>query len=400
MPRVTDLAHSEFDGKLTVFKRAGSPFYNARVYVPGARKYVSKTTKTADLHQAIEFGRKLYMKISIKIDEGIPVIEMRVGRAVDLYMNECEMLVKRGAFSESVYSKNRKNVRNYVKPYFKDRALSSIAHSEEEAYFLWRLKNSKSGAEKMPAKSTIQGEITLINAVIEYAEGRGHIKRGFVPPLSAPKAVKAASHGKRAFFSARELETIFSGLVGWAADARTTKERTSREILQYLVPIMYYSGMRTNDIELLRWKDVKLYKKDGVDYVELYLRGKVNPNWIVAQPESHKFLLILKLLKDGCNDNDTVDGDDFVFWDCNKQFPLFEQSFRNFLKKNKFFADSDGNTRSLYSLRHSHAINRLEAGVPMDRLALNMRTSISMIEEHYGQVRNRAFSAVLTKRHE
>lgn len=397
MPRVTDLAHSEFDGKLTVFKRAGSPFYNVRVYVPGTRKYVARSAKTADLHQAIEFGRKLYMKISVKLDEGIPVIEMRVGKAADLYLAECEILVGRGAFSASVHTKNRKNVRNYVKIYFKDRSLSSIGHSEEEAYFLWRLSNSKSGASKLPAKSTISGEIGLINAIVEWAESKGHIKRGFVPKLSMPRAMKKVDHGKRAFFTQRELDTVFSGLVGWAADARTKKEKSAREILQYLVPIMFYSGMRTNDIELLRWRDVNLYQIDGVDYAELYLRGKVDPKWIVAQPECHKYFLALKWLKEPLDGGAKLNPDDFVFWDRNREFPLFEQSFRNFLKKNKLWNDADGRPRSLYSLRHSHAINRLEAGVPIDRLALNMRTSVAMVEQHYGQVKNRQFSAVLTR---
>lgn len=401
MPKVViqEGAQYEFhDGKLTIFRRLGSPFWQARIYVPGERRYLFRSLKTEDLHKAIAAAEMIFMRTMVKLDEGIPVMEMRVAKAADLYLKYSAELLDSDAFSASVHAKNIKNARNYIKPYFKDRSFSSINHGEEQIYFKWRLANAKNGTGK-PAKSTLRGEITLINAIIEWAETNRHIKYGVAPKLGMPREMRNTPHGKRAYFEFEEMKAMFGLLNEWSLVASTEKERQSRDILRLLVPIMFYSGMRTNDIELLRVRDIKLYDHEGEKHVELYLRGKestkVPPRWIVAQPECHRYLVERFLAISPLSGK--PDPELLIFSKNDGSFPLFEQGFRNFLKKHKLWNDSDGKPRSLYSLRHGHAIERLLAGVPIERLATNMRTSVQAIESHYGQVRNRSFTTVLTK---
>ena len=49
--------------------------------------------------------------------------------------------------------------------------------------------------------------------------------------------------------------------------------------------------------------------------------------------------------------------------------------------------DTNGNKRSIYSLRHTYATLRLENGTNVYWLKQNMGTSVTMIERHYGQTR-------------
>ena len=49
--------------------------------------------------------------------------------------------------------------------------------------------------------------------------------------------------------------------------------------------------------------------------------------------------------------------------------------------------DRDGKARSLYSLRHYYATQRILEGVSFGQLANQMGTSVSMIERHYSHLK-------------
>ena len=60
--------------------------------------------------------------------------------------------------------------------------------------------------------------------------------------------------------------------------------------------------------------------------------------------------------------------------------------------------DKNGNNRTLYSLRHTYATMRINE-VPIYQLAVNMGTSVEMIEDYYShaKVRDKEFASSMTK---
>jgi len=72
-------------------------------------------------------------------------------------------------------------------------------------------------------------------------------------------------------------------------------------------------------------------------------------------------------------------------------------SFKNFLKEIGKLENERGKVRTLYSLRHTYATLRLEAGVEVYNLAKNMGTSVQQIEWHYGHVNTKKIVGDLTK---
>jgi integrase len=93
-----------------------------------------------------------------------------------------------------------------------------------------------------------------------------------------------------------------------------------------------------------------------------------------------------------------IDPNSLVF--CHKdgsEIGTFKKSFAALMKKAGVERDSQGNLRSLYSLRHTYATFRLQNGVQVYTLAKNMGTSVAMIEQYYGHTTNLTSAAELTK---
>lgn len=61
---------------------------------------------------------------------------------------------------------------------------------------------------------------------------------------------------------------------------------------------------------------------------------------------------------------------------------LFKKSFLALLKMAGVTHSADGRMRTPYSLRHTYATERLNAGVQEYHLAKNMGTSVAMLEKH------------------
>ncbi|MBK3774752.1 tyrosine-type recombinase/integrase [Azospirillum brasilense] len=382
---------------LMIWRDAKSPFWQMRAYVPGTRRYVRQSLKTADEHKAIVEARKRWMRVQVRMEDNLPIFELRIEKACDLWIKHAEKLEEKGEFRPAVLYFARGTIKRYLKAYFGTRPLSSIDHGESDRYWRWRIENGKQG--KSPRKVTLSMELTVINQIIEWAEIQGHVKRALIPRLKLPKPLAKRKQERRAAFSAHEMDTLFAMLKLWQGQGYKHTHRMTRMVLYYAVRLVYLSGMRTNDLPLLRWRDVRetWSERDQHWYVELYLRGKVEPGWVVALPDARKYLLEWREL------SPCTDPDDLVFsFERDKEgrskFPGLESSFRLFLKENNLWKDADGEQRSLYSLRHTYATEALKHGVPIEDLARNMRTSVSMIVEHYGHVTNLEKAKVLTQR--
>jgi len=80
------------------------------------------------------------------------------------------------------------------------------------------------------------------------------------------------------------------------------------------------------------------------------------------------------------------------------------KTFQSILKKIPYndrvdglLYDSDGKRRSLYSLRHVYATQRLKRGVTVYDLSLNMGTRVTNIEKHYSHLLTTERSAQITQ---
>jgi len=74
------------------------------------------------------------------------------------------------------------------------------------------------------------------------------------------------------------------------------------------------------------------------------------------------------------------------FTDLNKTFKTILMKIPYDDRKDGMLNDADGKRRSLYSLRHVYASMRLNRGVSIYDLSLNMGTCVLNIEKHYSHL--------------
>lgn len=74
-----------------------------------------------------------------------------------------------------------------------------------------------------------------------------------------------------------------------------------------------------------------------------------------------------------------------------------KRSFESLLKFAGISAQRDGGTRTLYSLRHFYATQRLSHETSPFLLAKQMGTSVEMLEKFYGQTVTSSLAAEVSK---
>ena len=84
-----------------------------------------------------------------------------------------------------------------------------------------------------------------------------------------------------------------------------------------------------------------------------------------------------------------LEQDDFIFRLPDGEWPKdLPGAFERALTRSKLLLDGAGDKRSLYSLRHTYATNALVSGqASIHEIALNMGTSVYMIERHYSHLK-------------
>ena len=100
---------------------------------------------------------------------------------------------------------------------------------------------------------------------------------------------------------------------------------------------------------------------------------------------------------------------DLIFYNENKKGEIstvdLSVSFKNFLRRCNYQGreeglrlSHEGKARTLYSLRHFYAVQRLKQSVDVYQLATNMGTGVTQIRNHYGRhISGDAFIKELTK---
>ncbi|MGJ0510522.1 MAG: tyrosine-type recombinase/integrase [Methylocystis sp.] len=385
----TELDSRSFrDGQIYLYRRADykKPTWFCRVKVPGAKGYISQSTKTTDEHAAYKVADDLFLSCLARVASGQDIASKRVSVAIKEYVREASLLGE-PSFSRKLQLQFLKRTDSF----FGTMSLKDVTTATLLDLNLWLHQRSRNGRL---SPTSIKRYSMDLKQFLGWCVERSYIDR--IPTFPKIKS----ENNRRPHFDRNDWAKLTGHLCAftnghpWVARDRT--------MLANYVLILAETGIRVGEARQLKWRDVRELptsrQSDRPADVVLYVTGKTGPREVVAATADVKtyFRRIFELRSEELERAPSAD--DFIF--CNRDgspIASFKKSFAALLKSAGVETDSHGNKRTIYSLRHTYATFRLEEGVHQFILARNMGTSVEMLEKHYGHTSNVASAEELTK---
>jgi len=385
---VTPIAN--YPSKLRIFLTNASRYWQVRCYLKGKTytQSLKTTSKQAAISQAKQFFHiktaELYAdKIVVRSDRKIKFADLIPAVVVGL-----QARVKRGEFAAANIPIFLNRMHNSILPYFGTMTMEQITYRHLND-FMEQMSNRDLSA------TTVHQHMVAIRKVFAHAHGNNIIK-------STPKfpVIKVADKPRGSFSLTeyRDLVRLARQRVGERVpDEFSKKYRSSNDILEkygrinadlhWLIRFMVNGFMRPSDIKFIKHKHVTVVRGKHI-YLRLNLpeTKKHDKPIVTLQPAVFVYeRLLAQQIADGYGRPD-----DYLFLPSleNRKWLLIAYGWQfMYIQSLAGIAANvaNGQTRTIYSLRHTAMTFRLLYGGKIDLLTLakNARTSVEMIERFY-----------------
>jgi integrase len=373
------------DGEVVVYRRSQSPVWQCRFKLQDGTWH-RQSTKKASIEQAVNVATTLYDQARFRQRLGLAHRTHTFAQIAHATLDELRQQIDAGQ-GKSVYTTYITCTEKYFLPYFKEQLLEEITHKDILSFEAWRNRQMN----RAPKASTLNNFASAWNRILQTA-----VHNGWVSSQTAiPKLSTRGQKGKaRPAFTRREIDYLMVFMEAWAEQGRLAVEREMRPLLRDYVEILLYTGMRHGTEALgLRWCDVSWHEDKGQRYLRLWVDGKTGGRFIIAK---HSALSALKRL--WARQQEILDISFECIFDCRLKRPVFAFSsgyqppslngtFRRLMRDSGLLKDSDGQARTLYSMRHTYAtLELLENGTDIHTVSKQMGNSAAMIERHYSKL--------------
>jgi len=378
-----------FPSKLVIFKIPASQFYWVRYY---DGKPIKRSTKTESKAEAIRFAKAFYEELVVNKKMGISNTKHQTSFVLcaNSVVKEDELRAKRKELSES-YAQSQKNIiTKHTMAFFKRYEIGEIEYAHLDKFKTYLVdKKLKNGSIKV--------HFSALRKIFQYAQRNNIIKAS---PL-LPK-VKNEDNA-RGYFNLDEYKVLtrtVRKLVGTVSEIRqkVDKDKSIKlrnvlmtEEIKYLIPFMLYTFIRPTDIKNLQHRHIEVKEGAEGNYLFLTLPSSKRHNKpITSMPRAsiaYKKLQALRLAQLG--DRKKSIANEYVFMPQHiSRAYAYRQIARQFdvlMSVTGLKESADGETRTLYSMRHTSLMYRLLYGgeINTTKLANNARTSTEMLERFY-----------------
>jgi integrase len=141
------------------------------------------------------------------------------------------------------------------------------------------------------------------------------------------------------------------------------------------------------------WKHIEWHTDKGVRYLRIWVDGKTGGRWLIAK---HRAVEVLKRLHTRQTDicamsfettfTERLPHKLFRFSN-GYQPPSLNGTFRRLMRDTGLLKNTEGQNRTLYSLRHTYAtLELLRNSTDIHTLSKQMGNSAAMIEKHYSKL--------------
>ena len=387
------------DGEVRVYRRERSKRWQVAFSIDGNPIRIS--TGKRNLNEAKEVARDIYLEYKFRHKNDLPIVTKKFSDVARLAIADMRKQLD-GALGKKVYLHYIVCIEQYLIPFFGAQYVTSIDYEKIQSFYDWR--REKMGRE--PKASTLNTHNSAMNRVFDEAVARGFLAQKDVPILLN----KGEKSERRPDFTREEYATMIRKLPHWIKQGKAGKPTDMRYLMRDYVLVLANTGMRHGTEALnLNWKHVTLFEENGLQYLEMSVTGKTGRRDIICRSGTINYL---KRIHERSDDIKHMSFEQLL--KARLDVPVFRlpdgtvsknihQTFRAFMKDSGLLkCPRTGQNRTLYSLRHTYAtFALLNDGMDIHALAVQMGTSIGMIERHYSHLTPRLKKDMLTgKRYE
>ena len=371
---------------IRLVRRDDSKKWQAHYKLENLKTWFRRSTDTADVKEASKIAERMWMKATFDLEEGRPVTSRKFKPVAEIVLHRLEAEIAAGTAKPS-FRDYVSAIKLYLIPFYGLYNVDGIKPAVISEFHVWR--RDKVGREL--SGSAQNNHNAALNLIFDEAIERGYLT-AYERPMTKNTGVES---DRRAEFSHEELEAMMKYAAKFIDDGRTARTKIIRELLAIYVPFMAATGMRPGtEAEFLEWRHIDVEVRDGQPVLHFRLqRGKRGARNFVAH---NSCWLLLERLRQLSPDLSSMTLEEVL----KKKIPklLFRLSdgsvpdnwnkpFRQWLEDSELLnCPVTGKERSLYSLRHYYATQRLLEGIPIHDLAEQMGTSVLMITKHYSHL--------------
>jgi len=391
-------------GKLQIYQRGTSRFWQARASIGGTQRQFS--TKRESLDQATKVAEDWYLTLHGKLRAGVLETGPTFKKAADQFLKEYGVITE-GERSQKWTESHGIRLRVHLLPFFGALPLNKVTPGKVQEYRVHRMtsymepnpesKSQHQPRTKPPARSTLHDEIVTLRLVLKTAIRHGWLEH--LPDLSPPYK----SQGKivhRPWFSPDEYKQLYEAARAYAKEPFHDHFKWNAEQVYDFVLFMANTGLRPDEVFNLQHRDVTITEDaaTGEQILEIEVRGKRGVGHCKSMPGAVRVYKRLRDREKPVKEESRrerqrrkKEGGEAPP-PPEKELPkptdlLFPGNhiklFNNLLTRTNLKFDRDGKPRTAYSLRHTYICMRLMEGADIYQVAKNCRTSVEMIEKHY-----------------
>ncbi len=373
------------DGEVVLYRRSRSLLYQCRYKLADGTWY-RQSTRKASIEHAVVVACDLYDEARYRQRLGLAHQTHTFAQIAAVTLAELRVKID-ASTGRTAYSDYVGCIEKYFVPYFKDKRLEELTHTDVVEFELWRDRQMR----RKPKASTLMNFASAWNKLLAVAVERGYISER----VPVPKLTTKGEKGKtRPAFSEEEITQLLTFMETWQYKGLREVEKEIRPLLRDYIEMLLLTGMRHGTEAMgICWKHIEWHTDKGVRYLRIWVDGKTGGRWLIAK---HRAVDVLRRLHARQTDIKHISFDDLfaervphlLFRFSNGyQPPSMNGTFRRLMRDTGLLKNTEGQTRTLYSLRHTYAtLEMLRGGVDIHTLSKQMGNSAAMIEKHYSKL--------------
>ena len=373
------------DGEVVLYRRSRSLLYQCRYKLADGTWY-RQSTRKASIEHAIAVACDLYDEARYRQRLGLAHQTHTFAQIAAVALVELRVKID-ASTGRTAYSDYVGCIEKYFLPYFKDKRLEQLTHTDIVEFELWRDRQMR----RKPKASTLMNFASAWNKLLAVAVERGYISERVPVPKLMTKGEKGTT---RPAFSEEEITHLLAFMETWQYKGLRGVEKEIRPLLRDYIEMLLLTGMRHGTEAMgICWKHIEWHTDKGIRYLRIWVDGKTGGRWLIAK---HRAVDVLKRLHARQTDLKHINFDDlfaervphllFRFAD-GYQPPSMNGTFRRLMRDTGLLKNTEGQTRTLYSLRHTYAtIELLRHSTDIHTLSKQMGNSAAMIEKHYSKL--------------